>query len=85
MHHARARPRRVKLQEELRVVERAKNDKELEESFVHDKYKQIKAENERLLGEIAKYRSRLGNATEDYVSRAQGAGRGGTEACRGWA
>ena len=41
---------------------------QLEESFVHDKYRQVKAENERLLAEIGKYRSRLGNATEDYVS-----------------
>jgi len=59
---------RVKLAEEVKVLERAKNDMQLEESFVHDKYRQVKAENERLLAEIGKYRSRLGNATEDYVS-----------------
>lgn len=59
---------RVKLQEEIKVLERARNDMQVEETFVHDKYKQIKAENERLQAEINKYRSRLGNATEDYVS-----------------
>eukprot|EP00967_Tisochrysis_lutea_P037208 scaffold44739_cov15-Tisochrysis_lutea.AAC.2 len=58
----------VKLQEEVKLLERARNDMQVEESFVHDKYKQIKAENERLQAEINKYRSRLGNATEDYVS-----------------
>uniref|UniRef100_A0A7S3QQQ5 Fibronectin type-III domain-containing protein n=2 Tax=Dunaliella tertiolecta TaxID=3047 RepID=A0A7S3QQQ5_DUNTE len=60
-------PLEVKLQEEVKLLERARNDMQVEESFVHDKYKQIKAENERLQAEINKYRSRLGNATEDYA------------------
>lgn len=59
---------RVKLAEEVKVLERAKDEMQLEESFVNDKYRQLKAENERLHAEIGKYRARLGNATEDYVS-----------------
>jgi hypothetical protein len=41
---------------------------QVEESFLADKFRQLKAENERLKAEIDGYRTRLGNATEDYVS-----------------
>jgi hypothetical protein len=40
---------------------------QVEESFLADKFRQLKAENERLKVEIDSYRTRLGNATEDYV------------------
>lgn len=75
LHH------RAKLMEELKVMERAKNDMQVEETFVYDKYKQVKAENERLQAEIGKYRTRLGNATEDYVSGRAGAAGGQRARC----
>lgn len=59
--------RRAKLQEEIKQLERAKNDMQVEESFLQDKFRQLKSENDRLKDEITTYRTRLGNATEDYV------------------
>ena len=41
---------------------------QVEESFLSDKFRQMKSENDRLKAELDMYRSRLGNATEDYVS-----------------
>lgn len=42
---------------------------QVEESFLGDKFRQMTAENTRLKAEIEQFRGRLGNATEDYVSR----------------
>jgi hypothetical protein len=53
--------------EEIRQLERAKNDTAVEQAFMMDKFRQMKAENDRLKDEMSTFRSRLGNATEDYV------------------
>ncbi len=58
---------RAKLQEEIRGLERAKNDAAVEQAFVMDKFRQMKSENDRLQSELDAFRKRLGNATEDYV------------------
>jgi hypothetical protein len=42
---------------------------QVEESFLQDKFRQLRAENERLKSDMEAYKTRLGNATEDYVSR----------------
>ncbi len=70
--------RRAKFQEEIRNLERAKTDMQVEEAFLQDKFRQLRAENDRLKAEIDTYRQRLGNATEDYV-RAGGAQRGAAQ------
>lgn len=44
----------------------------VEETFLGDKFRQLRAENERLKAEVDTYRNRLGNATEDYVRAAWG-------------
>ncbi len=62
---------RAKYQEEIKHLERAKTDMQIEESFLHDKFRQLKADNDRMKAEIDSYRTRLGNATEDYVSRLE--------------
>lgn len=48
-------------------MERAKQDMQVEESFLGDKFRQLRAENELLKAEIESFRGRLVNATEDYV------------------
>lgn len=58
---------RAKFQEEIRSLERAKNDAAVEQAFVMDKFRQMKSENDRLQSELDAFRKRLGNATEDYV------------------
>mmetsp|Transcript_17491 Transcript_17491/g.44035 ORF Transcript_17491/g.44035 Transcript_17491/m.44035 type:complete len:628 (-) Transcript_17491:2367-4250(-) len=60
-------PVEEKYQEEIKQLERAKNDMQVEETFLGDKFRQLRAENDRLKAEIDTYRSRLGNATEDYA------------------
>lgn len=59
--------RRAKYQEEIRQLERAKNDLTVEQAFIMDKFRQMKAENDRMKEEMDAFRKRLGNATEDYV------------------
>ena len=39
----------------------------VEQAFMMDKFRQMKAENDRLKEEMSAFRTRLGNATEDYV------------------
>ena len=58
---------REKFLVEIRNLERAKDDMTVEQAFMMDKFRQIKAENDRLKEEMAAFRTRLGNATEDYV------------------
>lgn len=59
---------RAKYLEEIRQLEQAKNDLQLEHTFVLDKFRQLKAENDRLRAEIDGFKSRLTNAADDYVS-----------------
>ena len=40
----------------------------VEQTYTMDRFRQMKAENDRLKEEMAAFRTRLGNATEDYVS-----------------
>ena len=40
----------------------------VEQTFVMDKFRQMRCENDRLKGEIDTFGSRLKNATDDYVS-----------------
>eukprot|EP00775_Hariotina_reticulata_P013491 gene13491-13616_t len=56
---------------ELMALQGARQDLELGHAILTDKLKQSKAENERLLLEIEKFKSRLGNATQDYVDILQ--------------
>ncbi len=53
--------------DEIRQLEKAKSDMTVEQSFIMDKFRQMKAENDRLKDEMDAFRKRLGNATEDYV------------------
>ncbi len=53
--------------EEIRQLERAKNDMQVEQAFMMDKFRQMKAENDRLKEEMSTFKGRLGNATEDYA------------------
>ncbi|GAX74227.1 hypothetical protein CEUSTIGMA_g1676.t1 [Chlamydomonas eustigma] len=57
----------AKFLEEIRQLERAKNDMAVEQAFMMDKFRQMKAENDRLKDEMSTFRGRLGNATEDYA------------------
>jgi hypothetical protein len=59
--------RRAKFQEEIRQLTRAKDDMSVEQTFLADKFKQLRHENDRLKADVDAYKSRLGNATEDYV------------------
>jgi hypothetical protein len=52
----------------------ARQDLELGHALLTDKLKQSKAENERLLLEIERFKSRLSNATQDYVGALSAAG-----------
>ncbi|GLC41598.1 hypothetical protein PLESTF_000274300 [Pleodorina starrii] len=60
-------PVEAKYQEEIRQLEQAKNDLQLEHTFVLDKFRQLKAENDRLRAEIDGFKSRLTNAADDYA------------------
>ena len=60
--------RRAKFQEEIKQLEQAKNDLQLEHTFVLDKFRQLKAENDRLRAEIDAFKGKLTAAEGDYVS-----------------
>jgi len=60
-------PAEAKMQEEIKLLERSKNDMQVEQTFVMDKFRQLKSENERLKSEMDAFKNRLGNATEDYA------------------
>ncbi|KXZ54835.1 hypothetical protein GPECTOR_4g907 [Gonium pectorale] len=62
-----ADPLEAKYQEEIRALEQAKNDLQLEHTFVLDKFRQLKAENDRLRTEIDGFKSRLTSAADDYA------------------
>lgn len=66
---------RAKFQEEIKQLEQAKNDLQLEHTFLLDKFRQLKAENDRLRGEIDGMKGRLTHAADDYV-RCMGRGVG---------
>ncbi|KAL6758234.1 hypothetical protein V8C86DRAFT_2601400 [Haematococcus lacustris] len=57
----------AKFTEEIKALERVKNDLQVEESFLADKFRQLKAENERLHAEVEASRVRLQTATGDYA------------------
>lgn len=57
----------AKFAEEVKSLEQAKNDLQLEHTFVLDKFRQLKAENDRLKAEIDGFKSRLSSAAEDYA------------------
>jgi len=50
------------------VLESFKQDQELAIALLADNLKQARFENERLLQEVERFRSRLTSATRDYVS-----------------
>eukprot|EP00798_Chlamydomonas_sp_ICE-L_P017175 gene17175-23489_t len=56
-----------KMADEITQLERSKNDMMVEQTFVTDKFRQLRMENERLKEELAGFKGRLGNATEDYA------------------
>lgn len=60
-------PCREKFLSEIRNLERAKDDMTVEQAFMMDRFRQMQVENERLKEEMAAFKTRLGNATEDYV------------------
>lgn len=60
---------RDKLQAELAALQGVKQDLELGHAILVDKLKQSRAENDRLLQEVDNLKARIGNATQDYVSR----------------
>ena len=62
---------REKFLSEIRNLERAKDYMTVEQAFMMDKFRQMKAENDRLKDEMSAFRTRLGNATEDYVSTTE--------------
>ncbi|KAG2490886.1 hypothetical protein HYH03_010803 [Edaphochlamys debaryana] len=59
-------PVEAKFQEEIKQLEQAKNDLQLEHTFVLDKFRQLKAENDRLRTEIDGFKTRLSSAADDY-------------------
>lgn len=59
-------PAEAKFNAEIRELERAKNDMVVEQTFTMDRFRQMKAENDRLKEEAIGLKNRLGNATEDY-------------------
>ncbi|PNW80231.1 hypothetical protein CHLRE_08g383101v5 [Chlamydomonas reinhardtii] len=60
-------PVEAKFQEEIKQLEQAKNDLQLEHTFLLDKFRQLKAENDRLRGEIDGMKGRLTHAADDYA------------------
>uniref|UniRef100_A0A7S0Y9W2 Uncharacterized protein n=1 Tax=Polytomella parva TaxID=51329 RepID=A0A7S0Y9W2_9CHLO len=60
-------PNEAKFQEEIKQLEKANNDLQLEQNFMLDKFRQTKADNERMKAEISGFKSRLSSATEDYA------------------
>jgi hypothetical protein len=59
--------RRAKFTEEIKHLSRAKDDMGVEQTFLQDKFRQMRHENDRLKTDIDTFKGRLGNATEDYV------------------
>jgi hypothetical protein len=55
---------------ELKALEGARQDLELSHAVLIDKLKQTRAENERLLQEVERFRARITNANKDFVSSA---------------
>jgi hypothetical protein len=74
--------RRAKFQEEIKQLEQAKNDLQLEHTFVLDKFRQLKAENDRLRAEIDGFKGKLTAAEGDYVSRSRSGASERLPACR---
>lgn len=58
---------RAKFQEEVKQLEKAREDLQLEQTFLLDKFRQLRAENDRLKAEVDAYKGRLNHATQDYV------------------
>jgi hypothetical protein len=58
---------RDKLQAELKALELAKQDLEIGHAVLADSLRQTRAENERLLQEVERFRNRIINANKDYV------------------
>lgn len=56
-----------KVKEEIAQLERTNNDMMVEQTFVTDKFRQMRMENDRLKEELNAFKSRLGSATEDYA------------------
>lgn len=59
---------RAKYQDEIKQLEKAREDLQLEQTFLLDKFRQLRAENDRLKAEVDAYKGRLNHATQDYVS-----------------
>ncbi|MEW5307774.1 MAG: hypothetical protein WDW38_010526 [Sanguina aurantia] len=59
-------PIEAKYLAEISALEQAKSDMQVQQSFLVDKFRQMKAENERIKGEVDGVKGRLVSATDDY-------------------
>lgn len=72
---------RDKLQAEFKALELAKQDLEIGHVVLADSLRQTRAENERLLQEVERFRNRIINANKDYVGGRIRSPNGSSEGC----